>query len=140
MQIKDKASLLAALEDMGYSEANGKLEVANGQDNSLKLYGYQGDLRAETANIRIPRYHVASAANDIGFAYDQESQSYRAMISEFDSGERSATRPGAPAWQRKLNQRASYHTVSKAAKQKGYRVKEVASNDGTIRLQLVSLR
>ena len=140
MSIKDQDSLISALGDMGYTQANGKLEVAPGQSNTLGMYGYHGDLRPERANIRIPREYVGSAANDIGFAWDQDSQSYRAIISEYDSGHDKVTRAGSPAWQNKVSQRASYHTVSKAAKRKGYRVKEVATNDGTVRLQLVSLR
>jgi len=140
LEIKDKDSLIKALGDLGFSEGNGGLEVANGHENNLSLYGYQGDRRAETANIRIPRHRVATAANDIGFAFDKETGSYRAIISEFDSGDRKEKRAGSPKWQNRLKQRVSYHTVSKAAKRKGYRVKEVATKDGTVRLQLQSFR
>ena len=140
LEIKDKYTLLAALGDLGYTSETGKLEVGPGNHNGLTLYGYQGDARPERANIRIPKHYVGNAANDIGFAWDHDTQSYRAIISEYDGRQAGASRAGSPEWQNRLKQRVSYHTLSQAAKRKGYRIKEVATNDGTIRLQLSSMR
>ena len=71
---KDRRLLLAALADLGYAE------VEEGVD--LPLYGYQGDRRAETAEIVVRRRHLGRASNDLGFA--RTEQGYVPVISEYD--------------------------------------------------------
>jgi hypothetical protein len=71
---KDRRLLLAALADMGYSEVE--------EGESLPLYGYQGDQRAETAAIVVRRQHVGSASNDLGFA--RTELGYVPIVSEYD--------------------------------------------------------
>ena len=66
--------LLAALADLGYSEVE--------EGEALALYGYQGDQRAETAEIVVRRRYVGSASNDLGFA--QTPQGYVPVVSEYD--------------------------------------------------------
>ena len=73
---KDRRLLLAALAAMGYSEVE--------EGESLPLYGYQGDQRAETAAIVIRRQHVGSASNDLGFA--RTELGYVPIVSEYDLG------------------------------------------------------
>ena len=71
---KDEALLLAALADMGYTE------VERGE--SLPLYGYRGDQRAERAQLVVRRQHIGSVSNDLGFA--RAEQGYTPIISEYD--------------------------------------------------------
>ena len=71
---KDEALLLAALADVGYTE------VERGE--SLPLYGYRGDQRAERAQLVVRRKHIGSASNDLGFA--RAEQGYTPIISEYD--------------------------------------------------------
>ena len=71
---KDEALLLAALADVGYTE------VERGE--SLPLYGYHGDQRAERAQLVVRRQHIGHASNDLGFA--RAEQGYTPIISEYD--------------------------------------------------------
>ena len=71
---KDEALLLAALADLGYTE------VERGE--ALPLYGYQGDQRAERAQLVVRRKHLGRASNDLGFA--RTEQGYTPLISEYD--------------------------------------------------------
>jgi hypothetical protein len=65
---------------MGFDK--NKVEV---HDQAQNLYGYQGDVRNQKANIIICRKHISSSANDIGFEL-QEDGTYAAHISDFDKG------------------------------------------------------
>ncbi len=71
---KNEALLLAALAELGYTT------VERGE--ALPLYGYQGDERAERAQLVIRRKHIGVASNDLGFAHSAEG--YTPIISEYD--------------------------------------------------------
>lgn len=71
---KDRRLLLAALADLGYTEVE--------EGVALALYGYQGDRRAETAEIVVRRHYVGSASNDLGFA--RTPQGFIPIVSEYD--------------------------------------------------------
>ena len=71
---KDRECLLKALAECGY----GTVE----EDESLSLYGYQGDRRPETAQIVVRRKFIGSASNDLGF--QKTDAGYVAVISEYD--------------------------------------------------------
>lgn len=71
---KDRRLLLAALTDLGYTDAE--------EGEALSLFGYQGDRRPETAEIVVRRGHVGAASNDLGFA--RTEQGYVPIVSEFD--------------------------------------------------------
>ena len=71
---KSRPLLLAALADLGY----GQVEVGE----KLALFGYQGDQRAETAEIVVRREHLGRASNDLGFV--RTDQGYVPVISEYD--------------------------------------------------------
>jgi hypothetical protein len=75
---RDRESLIHALTRMGWTRE--QIEV---HEQPVALYGYQGDRRAESAEILIRRPHLSTASNDLGFAR-QEDGSYIAIISEFD--------------------------------------------------------
>src|SRR5687768_13100341 len=72
--LKDRQLLLAALADLGYAEVE--------EGEALPLYGYQGDRRAETAEIVVRRKHLGSASNDLGFA--RTPAGYVPIVSEYD--------------------------------------------------------
>lgn len=71
---KDRGLLLAALGDIGYAQIE--------QGETLALYGYKGDRRAETAQIVVRRTHLGSASNDLGFA--RTDSGYIPILSEYD--------------------------------------------------------
>jgi hypothetical protein len=71
---KDRKLLLAALAALGY------VEVEEGE--ALPLFGYQGDMRPETAEIVVRRRYVGSLSNDIGFV--RTAQGYVPLVSEYD--------------------------------------------------------
>lgn len=71
---KSEALLIAALASLGYAE------VESGE--ALSLYGYQGDERAERAQLVVRRKHIGSASNDLGFARTDEG--FTPIISEYD--------------------------------------------------------
>ena len=70
----NQALLLAALADLGYCEIE--------QGEGLHLYGYQGDVRAERAEIVVRRRFIGSASNDLGFA--RSAEGFTPIISEYD--------------------------------------------------------
>ena len=72
---RDRKLLLAALADLGYADVE--------EGEALALYGYQGDRRAETADIVVRRRHVGSASNDVGFV--RTPRGYVPIVSEFDA-------------------------------------------------------
>jgi hypothetical protein len=74
VRFRDQCLLLAALASLGYGEVE--------QGEALALYGYQGDRRAETAEVVVRRQFIGSASNDLGFARSPEG--YIPIISEFD--------------------------------------------------------
>ena len=72
---RDRKLLLAAIADLGYADVE--------EGEALALYGYQGDRRAETAEIVVRRRHIGSASNDVGFA--RTPRGYVPIVSEFDA-------------------------------------------------------
>ena len=71
---KDRECLLNALSECGYETVE--------EGASLSLYGYQGDKRAETAQIVVRRNFIGSASNDLGF--QKTDAGYVPVISEYD--------------------------------------------------------
>lgn len=41
------------------------------------LYGYQGDLRSDSAHVIVRRAHLGRASNDIGFLHQEDGHSWR---------------------------------------------------------------
>lgn len=73
---KDRDCLLKALAECGYETVE--------EGESLSLYGYRGDRRAETAQIVVRRKYIGSASNDLGF--QKTDAGYVPVISEYDQG------------------------------------------------------
>ena len=73
-KIVEKQALIKTLADVGYPHIED-------HEKGAQLYGYQGDLRAERANIVIRRKHISPASNDIGFS-KTKSGAYEAVVSD----------------------------------------------------------
>lgn len=122
-QIRDVNALVKALEDVGFKDKVELHETAQG------LYGFEGDLREETAEVVIPRKHLGSASNDIGFK-KQEDGTYEAVISDYDRAYHYSEQ-----WLNQLTQRYGYHMLMAIAPEQGFTVEEEeVLEDGTIRV------
>jgi hypothetical protein len=148
----DEACLIAALADVGFDRS--KIEV---HASPVALLGYEGDRRAQCANIVIRRQHIGRASNDVGFLASPTG--YQALVSGYDH-----PRFG-PGWLSELHQRyqaqwaakvetlaaeerqrveaerqhlveAQRLAVHEKARKLGYRVEETREGD-SIRLVLV---
>ena len=76
----DLNCLFESLVEMGYP----KNQMLLNDKTKSHLYGYSGDVRAEKANLVIPRHLVGHAANDVGF--EMVNGKIVAHISDFDKG------------------------------------------------------
>ena len=124
-EFKSEPALRQALED-ACGEFNIRYEY---HAEGASLYGFQGDLRPERAELIIRRQYVGNMANDLGFAR-QADGSYAAIISEFDSTSRG---------QKKLDyitQRYAYHAFVNEAEMQGFSVYEQWLPDGSVELSL----
>ena len=125
IEFTDEGCLVAALNRLGFQ---GKVEVHR---EAQPLYGYQGDVRPQKANIIIRREHVGPAANDLGFERQPDGK-YRAWISEFDQRQNGYN----DAWMGKLKQAYGIEKARAEARKRGYRVSEQKLDDGRVRLTL----
>jgi hypothetical protein len=122
-QMHDAALLRQALLDLGFTEVEVHAQAQG-------LYGYQGDLRPETAEVIVRRAQVGRASNDIGFRRDAAGR-FQAVISEFDRARYD------DAWLGRLNQRYAYHAARQQLEAQGFAVSEETSEvGGEIRLVL----
>jgi hypothetical protein len=120
-QLKDAAALVKALSDVGFKQ----VEV---HDTAQHLYGFQGDIRSQTAEVIIRRKYVGGASNDIGFQR-QADGTFEAMISEYDRHKYNQP------WLNQVTQRYGYHALMAAAPAQGFTVEEEETlSDGTIRV------
>jgi hypothetical protein len=120
-KITDKNLLLQALADLGCKQVECH-EVAQ------HLYGYQGDLRPERAEVIIRRKHIGDGSNDIGFKQLADG-TYEAIISDADR------RVYSDKWLGRLLQRCAYHTVKRELEQKRFSiVEETVDRDQRVRL------
>lgn len=74
--LNDPLLLAAALEKLG-------LRPVEVHDTPQPLYGYQGDMRPERAEVVVRREHIGSASNDLGFARGADD-TFQAIISSYD--------------------------------------------------------
>ena len=122
---KDKACLLAALAEMGFDSS--KVEV---HEKATNLHGYQGDVRADVAEIIIRRKYVGGASNDMGFKKNADG-TYGAIISEYDSRRYNA------AWLGKLSAAYARNGIIEKAKRLGLRPAGTIKKDGKTQLAFV---
>lgn len=128
VQFRNRESLVAALQACGVP-----FDMTSAE-NGLDLYGFYGDLRRERATFVVRRLHIEAVANDLGFAYNAQTGSYEAIISEFDS--RSNNRRGLQILNR-IKQGYAENEVIRQARLRGYSVNRVKAEGGAVRLQLV---
>ena len=122
-RITDKAALVQALADVGY-------KLVETHDTPQHLYGYQGDRRAQTAEVIVRRKYVGRASNDVGFRRSDDG-SFEAIISAYDR------RKHSQAWLDRVTQRYAYHVARAKLKEQGFDlVSEETARDGRIRLVL----
>ncbi len=120
-QIKDKEALIKALADVGLKN----IEI---HETAQSLYGFQGDVRPETAEVIIRRKYVGSSSNDIGFKLQDDGQ-FQAIISEYDRGRYNQQ------WLGKVMQRYGYYTLMASAQEQGFTVEEdEVMEDGMVRV------
>ncbi len=122
-KITDASALVKALADMG-------LHSVEVHQMPQHLYGYQGDVRSQTAEVIIRRQFVGHASNDIGFKLTKDG-TFEAIISEYDRSQFSRE------WLNKLTQRYAYHVTRDKLEKQGFKlVTEQTEHDGKIRLVL----
>jgi hypothetical protein len=120
-QIVEVRALVKALEDVGFKN----VEV---HELAQHLYGYQGDVRAQTAEVIIRRKNIGPASNDIGFKR-QKDGTFDAIISEYDRSRYTKD------WLNHLTQRYAYHAVTERMAEQGFEVvEEENQQDRTIHL------
>ena len=112
-----------ALAEMGFTQ----VEV---HQTAQHLYGYQGDVRPQTAEVIIRRTFVGPASNDIGFKR-QADGTFDAIISGYDLARHSQQ------WLNRLTQRYAYHVARAKLEEQGFAlVTEETQQDGRIHLVL----
>lgn len=116
---RDEGCLVKALMRAGgWSEEQIELHV-----DPTNLYGYQGDRRADLANIIVRRKFVGGLSNDIGFL-KQADGTYAVIISKYDE-----SRYG-PGWVTKLTDAYNEERVMKECQMMGYSYKVEESQSG----------
>jgi 3-deoxy-D-arabino-heptulosonate 7-phosphate (DAHP) synthase len=120
-QIKQVDALVKALRDVGFEQ----VEV---HETAQHLYGFQGDVRSQTAEVIIRRQLISAASNDIGFKR-QEDGTFQAIISEYDRKHYSQQ------WLNQVTQRYGYHALMATASRQGFTIEEdEVMEDGTLRV------
>lgn len=120
-QIKNADWLVQALADLEFKN----VEV---HQTAQHLYGFQSDIRPQTAEVIIRRQYIGSASNDIGFK-QQSDGTFEAIISEYDRAQYSQD------WLNRLTQRYGYRALMATAQEQGFDIEsdEILS-DGTVRV------
>ena len=122
-RLVDADMLIRALNDLGFSQ----VEIHRVPQG---LYGYQGDLRPEKAEIIISRQFISPSSNDIGFRMTSDG-TFEAIISEFDLDIYSQD------WLNRLTQRYAYHVARSRLEAQGFDlVSEETHPDGQVHLVL----
>ena len=123
-EIKNPKHLLRALADIGFTHVE-MYQVPE------RLYGFEGRLRPESAEVIIRRKYLSSASNDIGFKR-QDDGTFEAIISSYDRNYKYSQE-----WLNRLTQRYGYHTLMDVVQVEGFNVEEEeVLEDGTIRVMV----
>jgi len=125
-KIKNRDSLVKALCKMGFSQD--QIEV---HDEATNLYGYQGDMRKQKADVIIRKKYVGQASNDLGFKKTKTGE-YEAIISNYDRKRYNNK------WQGKLEMHYGIEQSKKAFTANGWTYKETTNSQG--KLQLIGQR
>ncbi len=125
-QIVEQDSLVKALQDMGYTN----LEV---HEIAQNLYGYQGDVRPEQANVIIRRKFISPESNDIGFILTGAG-TYEAIVSEYDQELLGLD------WVGRVCQNYAEHAVVSKLEQQGFLIAEKKVDPVSKKVHLVLKR
>jgi len=111
---------------------------------AVSLYGYQGDVRSQKAHVIIRRKHIGTAANDVGWER-QTDGTYRAWISEFDSGIGAYKHRGKQArfnraMQNKLKQEYSVEVITRQQRARGRSVERQRLPNGALQVVISGYR
>lgn len=135
----DRSCLLRALQDMGFTE--GQIRV---NETAQQLQGYGGDMRADTAEIILPRAHVGGASNDIGFKLNEDG-TYGAIISDYDRGNGASSKHGSKSegihgysdkWLKKLTQRYTYQKLKDQCADQGFFIESESEENGELIIEI----
>lgn len=119
-KIIEQEELIGALRDLGYTPEIGR---------DIRLYGYQGDLREDTADVVVRRKELSPSSNDLGFVCADDG-TYNAIISEYDAR-------ALPDLVKKITQRYAERVVLKHVARQGFTMAErEVMKDGSIRLRM----
>ena len=77
LDIESKDDITAALDRIGIP-----YEV---HDTAVKLQGYMGDTRKQTAEVVVRRQHIGGSSNDLGFKWNEETKRWDMIVSDFDN-------------------------------------------------------
>jgi hypothetical protein len=122
-QFADPQLLCKALADVGY-------ETVEQHEQPVQLRGFQGDLRADTANLVVRRGFIGGLSNDIGFIRKEDGL-YEAIISDYDKRKHNDT------WLQTLTQQYGVHATIQSLTEQGYELDQMLTEpDGSIRLVL----
>jgi hypothetical protein len=122
-QLAEVKALRAALADLGFPD----VDV---YETAQPLYGYQGDVRPQTAEIIVRRRHLGRLSNDLGFKRNAAG-TFDAIISEYDQ------RKYSEEWLASLTQRYAYHVARARLEEQGFVLaSEEQTKDGRIHLVL----
>jgi uncharacterized protein DUF1257 len=122
-RITNADGLVKALADAGFK----KVET---RETAQHLYGYQGDVRPQTAEVIVRRKYVGQASNDIGFKR-QADGTFEAIISEYDRKKYSQQ------WLDRLTQLYAYHVARAKLAEQGFDlVSEETREGGMVHLVL----
>lgn len=108
--LRDPDLLVRALADVGLSKVERHAQAQS-------LMGYQGDQRAQKAEIIVRRKHIGRLSNDLGFARRGDG-TYEAIISDFDR------RRFDQAWLDRLAHAYGRQATLRFAAEHGYSVEE----------------
>lgn len=118
VEIIDIEFLKQALVELKYPFEEGR---------NLRLHGYLGDVRSETADIVVRREYIGHVSNDIGFLKTNKGN-YQVIISEFDlKGD----------FLKKVKQKYTELKIKKEVSKQGYKiVSEEKLSDGSMKLSV----
>ena len=122
--ITDQDRLVAVLHELGFAEVESHAKATH-------LYGYQGDVRPEKAEVAVRRKHIGRLSNDIGF-HRVADGTFEAIISEYDRSSYDGK------WLKRVAQKYGRLTALAYAEAGGFSVaaEETDQRTGEVRLTL----
>lgn len=139
-KFRDRDALVDALQAAGY-----KRDVIEVHETPQQLFDYTGrptrytDKTGDKANVIIRRNNIGySAANDLGFLWDESTKTYKAMVSQYDSG---SAHWGADGDRMKKTEQAYAELViAKTMKKNGFKYLGKKTINGKVQIQYLDMR